>query len=56
MTRKTRPAGLEDADFPATAADQPSFIQTWIGFGKHCYARNSALLAHTSTADVARER
>ncbi len=45
----------DNADFPPTEADQASYIETWLGFGRHCFAFSGSLLEHTSTADTARD-
>ncbi len=45
----------DDADFPASPAQQAGYISRWAAFGKICYARNGALLRHVSTADTARD-
>jgi pimeloyl-ACP methyl ester carboxylesterase len=45
----------EATDFPLGASQQRAFIATWGTFGRHCAARNGALLRHVSTADTARD-
>lgn len=47
-------AGLP-AVFPATLPDQLRWIARYSGFDRHCAQRAGALLAHDTTADVARD-
>jgi hypothetical protein len=45
-------SGTAQAD---PSSQQRAFIATWGAFGRHCAARNGALLRHVSTADTARD-
>jgi pimeloyl-ACP methyl ester carboxylesterase len=44
----------ESADFPVTAAQEPSYAIAWAQFGQRCAERNPELLKHVSTAASAR--
>jgi pimeloyl-ACP methyl ester carboxylesterase len=45
----------ESADFPVTAAQEPSYAIAWAQFGQRCAERNPELLKHVSTAASARD-
>jgi pimeloyl-ACP methyl ester carboxylesterase len=43
------------SDYPTTPAAAAAYVDTWRRFGQACAARNGDLLAHTNTADTARD-
>lgn len=45
----------DNANSPATVAQQPSFIAAWYDFGQQCAARAGALLPFVDTASTARD-